>query len=1091
MILSEPDVPEPSSEKSLFQSPLWDTTRPEPDIFEQPPESLNEIEALSEEIATARDQHDHAEKPKLTPEPLFSMLLREVIDPNDVVLSDFALHVAPRLSELLGHVAAKGGNFAVRKREGGTPAEDVARYGDDQSMRAHIVNGLLPTAQVARTLRRWGAKRFVDDFDDMTYRLFCAGYTLHDWLKLPDVDAELRAVGLEHHTVNVAAHLPDVERVVSGWCERLGFAEFLMPIGGIEASLHDLIYIATNTQLQWGVMHNLAALPGLRVRGRHLRLATDLATLADYLAYLGRTPVDVVSHPSIRRMFESFHDEHVQASLVYHHLADVRGVLTSIINNAAVAAYAVPDQREPLLYAPTGVVYLARREAPPAPAIADVAEAMIGRIRDLCQRQLNENLTGIARGGKGIKYADYYDLFFSPRKLAQIIARFAERRIGPNSAAGKRYTNIAAKNMAPADTNLDLPDSVEVDRIAEVCALLVKIASEHAPDFDAEGYLLGQMGVADLRDLVRQINGNRTAGGVPYGWYYAAGVFRQRTSGLDEQQWVDRMHALAAGVAAQLPDTPPTDAAGWNELRCYVGDHLKFSGAEPDDLRDRLKTELARYSGARKSGRGATNVCGLCSSPYSVSEQQEAAILFAPMVYTNKQPLHGSKAIRRICAVCGAEMMLRQLLMKRGRESGGNFEKRKLRYLFFYPTYFFTPETLRMVRALHDRLKRVSFTALRSQMLPPPDAPDVQVDLSPECFQRLPEFILHPSEIAHVEDDRLFRLRFPAAEPITFSFIGLPPAERDAKDAEAWINPAFLALLLPLLLDMKVVASESLLPIIQEASELPETVAFDAPHAFVGRLAGPARLNLDQLLPALQRLTAAYFIHLDGNAKMGVGGFDYRWHEIPALARNLETSPLYAFYYLKKGLRRENSESIPAAKAALYVNLVEYYLEHGSTAMSHARELVLRYRKFYRHKSGRLNSNSIVRPLSESAKALLTADLRLFADVESLFEVVRSRLEQFVERVSHNKADGTVPTWLYPEKETRSAAIQVAIEDFAHYFVETIYRDIFKQDRAAIAGKQLNLLKNACESIYMAEQRREWRERNESSEDKQDTEAAQ
>src|SRR5206468_2827878 len=77
-----------------------------------------------------------------------------------------------------------------------------------------------------------------------------------------------------------------------------------------------------------------------------------------------------------------------------------------------------------------------------------------------------------------------------------------------------------------------------------------------------------------------------------------------------------------------------------------------------------------------------------------------------------------SNAIRNICAVCGMEMMLRQLLMKRGRESGGNFEKRKLRYLFFYPTYFFTPETLRMLRVVQDRLRRVSFTTLRNLVQP-------------------------------------------------------------------------------------------------------------------------------------------------------------------------------------------------------------------------------------------------------------------------------------------------------------------------------------------------------------------------------------
>lgn len=1062
------------------------------DTAEFSPEPYDETEDISVEQAERLSRRDEPERPVLSLEPLFAVLLREALArmaPDDVVLADYALHVAPRLSALLGHVAAKGGDFVVRKREAGAPAEEVERYGDDQSMRAHIVNGLLPTARVARTLRRWKCRRFVDDFDEMTERLFCAGYTLHDWLKLPWVDAELHAVGLAHHTVNLAVHLSDVERIVGAWCERLGLDAFLAPIGGLAEHLHNLLYIATNTQLQWGTMHNLAALPGLRPHGRALSLATDLSTLADYLAYLGRTPVDAAQHQAIRRMFEQFDDGVVGPRLTYHHLADVRGVLTSVINNAAVAAFSVPDQREPLLYAPTGVVYLERRGAPPAPRVTDVADAALARIRELCQRQLSANLTGFGRDGKGIKYADYYQLFFSPRELARLVAAFAERRIvGKEAAAGKRYASIAAKAMAPAGVDLDLPAELEVDRIAESCALLVKIAAEAAPDLDAEGLLLTRMGLEGLRETVRRINGHKTAGGVPYGWYYAAGVYRRSTPGLDEQQWIERMHTLAEAVAERLPDTPPTGAAGWSELRRYVVDHLRFDASAPESLSNRLQTELARYSGARKSGRGATTVCTLCSSPYSVSVQQEAAILFAPMVYTNKQPLHGNKAIRHICAVCGAEMMLRQLLMKRGRESGGNFEKRKLRYLSFYPTYFFTPESLRMLRALQDRLRRVSFTALRGLLLPS-DAPADRIDLSPELFQRLEELMLHPSQIARDEDDRLFRLCFPESEPITFSFVGIPPAERDAKDAEAWVTPAFLALVLPLLFDVKVVASESLLPIIQEATELPETVAFDGPHAFVGRLARRSRLNLDEVLPALQRLTVSYFVHLEGNARGRAGGYDYRWHELPAVARNLETSPLYAFHYLKKGLRRENVDGLPAGKAALYVALVEQYLEDGRNQMSHARELVRLYRQFYRHK-GKSNTNSVLRPLSEATGVILEADLGLFDDDEALVEAVRGRLEQFIENVGRGTADGTVPVWLY-EKERVRDELAAAIDAFARYVVITIYAGVFRRDRAALAGKQLNLLKNACESIYMAEQRREWRERNERPDTAPDDEAAE
>lgn len=1046
------------------------------DDFEDNPAEI--AEPIEQPTATDDYAASEAEPPELPLEPIFARLLREAIDPGDAVLADYADYVVPRLSALLAHVAAKGGNFGLRKREEGAPAEEVARYGDDQSMRAHIVNGLLPAARVARILKRWGVQRFVDEFDDETYRLFCAGYTLHDWLKLPGVNKQLHDLGLQYNTVNVAVHLPDVERIIGQWCVDLGLDRFLEPIGGLSYHLHNLIYIASNTQLRWGVMHNLAALPRLCVRGRTLSLATDLATFADYLAYLGRTPVEAVSHPSIQKIVGSFDDRRVGIALTYHHLADVRGVITSIINNAAINACQVRDWREPLLYAPTGVVYLERRGAPPAPAVADVAEATVARIRELCQRQLAENLIGFSRDGKGIKYADYYTMFFAPRDLARLAVRFAERRI-TNVSAGKRYDSIAAKGLAPDGTDLDLPNALEVDRIAETCALLVKIAAAADPALDAEQVLLDHMGLSHLRNLVRQINSGKT-GGVPYGWYYAAGMYRKMTPGLDNQQWVERLYELADAVAARLPDAPSTSAPQWDEIRRYVMDHLHFGPMNAPELTDRIQTELARYGKARASGRGATTVCGLCSSPYRIGEQQEAAILFAPMVYTNKQPLHGSKAIRHICAICSAEMMLRQLLMKRGQESGSDFEKRRLRYLYFYPVYFFTPESLKMLRVVHDRLKRVSFVELRKALENKGGDPELRLD--PETFQRLEPLLMDPAP-PPMSEDRLLRLRFPSNEPITFSFIGIPPLERDAKDAEAWINPAFLALVMPLVLDVKVIASESLLPVIQEANELPETVAFDGAHTYVVRMTGQARLNLDDVLPALQRLIVSYLVHLDGNARASAGGFDYRWHEMPAVARNLEASPLYAFHYLKKGLRRESGDRTPDKQAVRYVHLVEHYLDPKDPAMSHARQLVTLYRQFYRHKRGRFNSNSILKPLSEAAEVILKADPRLFNDDEALIEAVQARLRKLIDNVGRGSADGDIPRWIDPE--TREASLR----EFSRYMVEEVYRKACGGDRAALAGRQLNLLKNACESIYIDEHRREQRERGRTQPDETEEEA--
>jgi CRISPR-associated protein Csc3 len=1065
-------------------------------IDELPEEdSLDDVE-YNEDLASnpAPEQ-----KAQVTREPLFSLLFKDAVDPEDDVLRDYAEYVVPHLSALLADKSAKGGNFVRDKLNDGATAEQVQHYGDDQTMRAHILNGLLPTAQIARTLRTWGQARFEDDFDEVCYRLLCAGFTLHDWLKLPEVDQQLQAHGLQHNTVNPAVHVDLVSSLLRTWGQKLGFEEFLAPIGGLDRYLNDLIYIASNTQLQWGVMHNLGALPNFQADGRRIRLATELATLADYLAYLGRTPVDAVEHPAIQRLFAKFTTADIGAYLSYHHLADLRGVLSNMIHNATIEALHVPGYREPLLYAPTGVVYLCRQGAPNLPAAEQVAESVIQRIQEQCGELLARDLIGFNRDGKGLKYADYYEVFFSPQQLVQLIPSFGEKRMMGKSDAQKRYDNMLAKGMVDSTVDLDLPAYPEVDRLAESCALAASIAKDTLPTFNSKTIMIEAMGLQDLSETFNQIDTFRGSGGVPYSWYYLAGNYRKLHPGLDPNEWSQRIRDLLQLIAEKLPNQGP-QADNWGDIKQYIVDHLRIRGQNISDIRERLQNELARYSTARKSGRGASTICSLCSLPYNITPQQEAAILFAPMVYTNKQPLHGSKAIRHICGICGMEMMLRQLFMKSGRESGGNFEKRRFRYLYFYPTYFFTPETLRMMRAVQDNLKRISFTELRTFTQPNKENQQQSYNFDPAYFQHLGELMLNPAlfERTH-NDDRLFRLRFAKQDPVTFSFIGLPPQDRDAKDAESWIQPAYLALIVPLLLDVKVVASESMMPIIQEATELSETVAFDGAHAFVGYLTEltrrqqdrksvgrftPGRFNIDELVPALHALLAGYMIHLDANAKTS-GGFDYRWHDIAPLARNLASSPLYAFHYLKKALRREGSDVPSAYKADIYLDFVNSYLQ-GEKDMSHAQELVRLYRKFYRHGSGRLNSNAILRPIREAADTLLDADLRLFNDDTALVELIAGRLRKSISSVSQAGSSGTVPVWLYDKAQGNvNEQIDHAIYEFAEYFVNQIYRDVFNRNRAALAGKQLNLLKNACETIYISEQRREWNERGEAPQEDQ------
>ena len=138
--------------------------------------------------------------------------------------------------------------------------------------------------------------------------------------------------------------------------------------------------------------------------------------------------------------------------------------------------------------------------------------------------------------------------------------------------------------------------------------------------------------------------------------------------------------------------------------------------------------------------------------------------------------------------------------------------------------------------------------------------------------------------------------------------------------------------------------------------------------------------------------------------------------------------------------------------------------------MTHAQELTEHYRRFYRAR--RSNSNSILRPIAIASRTILDADPRLFPGRAGLIEAVVGALAAFMERVHEGRADGRLA--IGSTHESRAAAIRA----FAEYFVGDIYFDTLNGDASALRGKQLNLLKNACEVIYRDEESRFWRERN-------------
>jgi CRISPR-associated protein Csc3 len=109
----------------------------------------------------------------------------------------------------------------------------------------------------------------------------------------------------------------------------------------------------------------------------------------------------------------------------------------------------------------------------------------------------------------------------------------------------------------------------------------------------------------------------------------------------------------------------------------------------------------------------------------------------------------------------------------------------------------------------------------------------------------------------------------------------------------------------------------------------------------------------------------------------------------------------------------------------------------------------------------------------------------LFYDTESLVEVANGELYRFMDRVGKGLADGRFP------KGISAVQREAAMREFSTYFVTTIFQATFGGDVAALRGKQLNLLKSACEILYKHEQAQEWAERGRDDVEEADDEAEQ
>ncbi len=921
-------------------------------------------------------------------------LLREAIqnqNPDDVVMQDFAEIVLPNLLKYTVGVTAKGGKFfseyidqvvnPKRIEEGKGPVS--RNNATDQSLNTHLLNGLFPANLIERRLQTLNTT-VRREVKEQERRLLVSSFILHDFEKfdydlIPGMPEKFRDICRDYDQNIGACSIEEHEEIIAVLVKALGLDRLISPnkTSDWKQYSQDLLFVIYNTQRRRGTNLNLSE-EGLNpvLRDRTLVCLADLTCLADRLSSIIKHPQDAEASGLYEILYKLSNG---QLRFTYHAIAENRGVLTNVVNNALMDAHeSVNDDDDnpyytTLLYLPTGAIYMAHKDELTI-THEEMPNRVVASIKELCRGQLRSRQTGFGRDGKGMKYADYYSLFFDDAELMKVGLDATLGILNPNknSVAAKRSENLVAfqeRGVLSADYGFSFSDDIRIDQLAEFGDLmsrkiwgervkqlttvikervkarkkkkdlpeLPEIPSEVEPEciihkvaelWNLTEYSPQIREIQRINETLKELKLRGNSGGVPYEWYFLAAKFLEQNPGIENLKETC-LGAIAHVTKLTQPIADQYEISdGWNDIRDWVSKVVMLPGevqeSSVSEQVDVFLKELAYYNAAKKPGRGRQMICSISHSPYSVSEQMESAVLFTPQVYTNKQHLEGSNAKRNISSIAGIEMMLRQILMNQTKAIGKRFEDGKYRYLYFYPTYYFTPETNAFLQRAYSDIAQTRFdNSIRNHFI----SKQLEADFSREKYQTVDAFLMAenlnerkqlPEDDPEFKRDRTFKLSYPEDKPLTFYFMALPPG-RDSTDTESWVMPSWLAFAFPMILDVKTVVSESPVPPFTDGAEFEESVFLDsAPHAFRS-LVGGDRFRLDTILdrwtdggkvkhPApLTTLTAAYAIHMDVNAKQGKGGYDDNWGRFTELAKDIETSPLHVFAYLVKWSRGQNA----------------------------------------------------------------------------------------------------------------------------------------------------------------------------------------
>lgn len=962
---------------------------------------------------------------------LQTLLIETLPSDTDPILHTFIKTVLPAMEREYGLICAMGGSQQVHYQ---TLIKQGDRFADqksqdwaakpDQSLLVHVLNGLLTAWNLSIYLPKHLQLQAIEK------RLLCLGLTLHDYNKY------VRGKGEEQPPPK--AH--EVETIIK-LCQELGKKlDFSLFWDEWQDYLLEIAYLAQNTQFNvdsnsilsnWENDDRQFSIDDRRLNDilRHLLAFGDVAVhISD--------PAEIVTTTKGDRLRDHLDWLNISKKLVYHRLRDCRGLITNQIHNAVVS-FARKLTWEPILYFAQGAVYLAPTDLA-TPNLADIQTAIWDSLirGDVDKAGLAEYFqsgdVGFVRDGKGMKIAPQTLELFTPADLIRLLPRVVQIKVAnvKTPATPKRLEKLQLTDAQR--TFLSQGADIRADRLAELIILIQREFFEGSQDYIH--WILSALG---LQNQITPEQTQMQSGGVNYGWYQVAAHYIASHATVSDTQVEDFLKELSdrlATWAEQNKLLKETSSPTHEALINYLGQYLEVYPSHQQPIE--FENELKAYSLAKVNNQP---ICSLSAGDPYAEDQLDTVVLFKPQQYSNKNALGGGRIKRGISKIWSLEMLMRQAFWT---GASGKLEEQQPVFLYIFPAYVYSPQVAVAVRRLVKQLKRINLWEVRKHWL------DAGMHYS--GLQTLPWRDEDEAEAGRYGDSYSHKdLPFMAMTYTT---------TRGKTTTDAWVEPSFLALALPILLGVKVVTTSSPDPLYASDQEFVESAKLDGPAGFWSLLSINPNLRLQNLYPALQRLLTAYSIHLECRSSPP----DARWQALNGTARDLTTDVLNVFAIANEGFRESKRE--PSQEDVKRIWQYAQIWIKGDKNMSDKLKLIERlvkeYRQFYQVNVGE-SSHAVLLPLAKALEVILTVPEHI--EREDIILQAAGQLNDALERQEPYKRPLLMDKSV--EYSTRKAQELMAIHTFMTTCVDDLFFGLYQGDRALLQENR-NRIKSGAEFAY-------------------------